>query len=38
MFKDVSIEIEFGEIFGIIGYSGVGKLILLRCINGLEEY
>lgn len=36
--KDVSIEIEFGEIFGIIGHSGAGKSTLLRCINGLEEY
>ena len=37
-FKDVSIEIESGEIFGIIGHSGAGKSTLLRCINGLEEY
>lgn len=36
--KDVSIEIESGEIFGIIGHSGAGKSTLLRCINGLEEY
>ncbi|HBH3633816.1 TPA: methionine ABC transporter ATP-binding protein, partial [Clostridioides difficile] len=33
-----SIEIESGEIFGIIGHSGAGKSTLLRCINGLEEY
>lgn len=38
MLKDVSIEIESGEIFGIIGHSGAGKSTLLRCINGLEEY
>lgn len=36
--KDVNIEIESGEIFGIIGHSGAGKSTLLRCINGLEEY
>lgn len=36
--KDVSIEIESGEIFGIIGHSGAGKSTLLRCINRLEEY
>ncbi|MDI0265408.1 methionine ABC transporter ATP-binding protein [Clostridioides difficile] len=36
--KDVSIKIESGEIFGIIGHSGAGKSTLLRCINGLEEY
>ena len=36
--KDISIEIEKGEIFGIIGQSGAGKSTLLRCINGLESY
>lgn len=36
--KDVSLEIEEGEIFGIIGHSGAGKSTLLRCINGLESY
>ena len=36
--KDVSLEIRKGEIFGIIGQSGVGKSTLLRCINGLESY
>jgi D-methionine transport system ATP-binding protein len=35
--NDVSINIESGEIFGIIGHSGAGKSTLLRCINGLEE-
>ena len=36
--KDISIEIEKGEIFGIIGQSGAGKSTLLRCVNGLESY
>ena len=36
--KDISIEIEKGEIYGIIGQSGAGKSTLLRCINGLESY
>lgn len=35
--KDVSLSIERGDIFGIIGYSGAGKSTLLRCINGLEK-
>lgn len=34
--KDVSFSIDKGEIFGIVGRSGVGKSTLLRCINALE--
>lgn len=34
---DVSLEINAGEIFGIVGYSGAGKSTLLRCINLLER-
>ena len=36
--KDISLDINNGEIFGIIGQSGAGKSTLLRCINGLESY
>ena len=36
--KGVSLNIEKGEIFGIVGRSGVGKSTLLRCVNGLEQY
>lgn len=36
--KDISLEINQGDIFGIIGQSGAGKSTLLRCINGLEPY
>lgn len=34
---DVSLKIEKGDIFGVIGYSGAGKSTLLRMVNGLEE-
>lgn len=33
----VSLSVEQGEIFGIIGLSGAGKSTLVRCINFLEE-
>lgn len=35
--NDVSLTINEGEIFGIVGYSGAGKSSLLRCINLLER-
>lgn len=35
--KDVSLHVEKGDIFGIIGLSGAGKSTLLRSINRLEE-
>jgi D-methionine transport system ATP-binding protein len=35
--KDVNLEIETGEIFGVIGKSGAGKSTLVRCINYLER-
>ena len=34
---DISLTIEDGEIFGIIGLSGAGKSTLARCINLLER-
>ena len=34
---DVSLKIEDGEIYGIIGMSGAGKSTLVRCINMLER-
>lgn len=34
--SDVNLEIENGEIFGVIGYSGAGKSTLIRMLNGLE--
>lgn len=35
--KDVTLTINDGEIFGIIGFSGAGKSTLVRCINLLER-
>ena len=34
---DVSLTIDRGDIFGIIGYSGAGKSTLVRLINALER-
>lgn len=36
--KGANINIDEGEIYGLIGQSGAGKSTLLRCINGLEDY
>lgn len=33
---NVNLNIEKGEIFGIIGYSGAGKSTMIRMFNGLE--
>ncbi len=35
--KDVSLSINKGEIYGIIGFSGAGKSTLLRLVNMLER-
>ena len=35
--KGISLTINDGEIFGIIGKSGAGKSTLVRCINMLEK-
>ena len=35
--KDVSLTIEDGDVYGIIGMSGAGKSTLVRCINLLER-
>ena len=34
--KNVSLQVQKGDIFGIIGLSGAGKSTLGRCINLLE--
>ena len=35
--KNVSLKINDGDIYGIIGMSGAGKSTLVRCINMLES-
>lgn len=35
--QNVNLEVESGDIYGIIGLSGAGKSTLVRCINLLEE-
>lgn len=35
--KGISLDIERGDIYGIIGMSGAGKSTLVRCLNFLEK-
>ena len=35
--KGIDLSVGKGDIFGIVGFSGVGKSTLVRCINRLEE-
>ena len=34
--RGVSLTVQDGDIYGVIGYSGAGKSTLVRCINLLE--
>ena len=36
--ENINLEINDGDIYGLVGLSGAGKSTLLRCINGLERY
>ena len=36
--QNINLEIEKGDIYGLVGRSGAGKSTLLRCINGLTSY
>ncbi len=35
--QDINLNIEAGDIYGIIGMSGAGKSTLVRCLNYLER-
>lgn len=37
LLRDVNLRIAAGQVFGLIGPSGVGKSTLLRCLNRLIE-
>ena len=35
--KDVTLQVEKGDIYGVVGYSGAGKSTLVRTINLLQK-
>lgn len=35
--NDVSLTIQDGDVYGIVGFSGAGKSTLVRMLNGLEK-
>ena len=36
--KDITLDIESGDIFAFIGHNGAGKTTLIKCIVGLLDY
>lgn len=36
--KDISLQIDNGEIFGFIGHNGAGKTTLIKAIVGIHEF
>ncbi|MDR3063251.1 MAG: methyl coenzyme M reductase system, component A2 [Methanobrevibacter sp.] len=36
--KDINIDIEEGEVVGILGRSGSGKSVLINMLRGIKEY
>lgn len=35
--KDVTLHVNQGDIYGVVGYSGAGKSTLVRVINLLQQ-
>ena len=35
--NDISLKVERGDIYGVIGFSGAGKSTLIRMVNALEK-
>jgi ABC-2 type transport system ATP-binding protein len=36
--REVSLEVQAGEIFGLLGPNGAGKTTLLSCLEGLHKF
>ena len=36
--QDIHLQLNRGEIHGIIGENGVGKTTLFKCLAGLEDF
>lgn len=34
--RGINLELEKGDIYGVVGFSGAGKSTLIRCLNRLE--
>ena len=35
--SNINLEVNKGDVYGVLGLSGAGKSTLVRCINGLEK-
>jgi len=36
--KNINIQFDKGQVYGIVGENGAGKTTLFRCVAGLEKY